>query len=134
MNELIKEQWVAALRSGDYLQGSGALHRVLERDWFCCLGVLCELAVKAGVVQAGIADVTSIIADVTSQEDGVITHSSEYVGYGSQLQATFLPVEVTEWAGLISDPLVGAPPEGLSQYNDKGTPFPEIADLIEEWL
>src|SRR5689334_11788613 len=46
MNKEVKDQWVAALRSGEYEQGKGTLQ---EDGKFCCLGVLCELAVKAGV-------------------------------------------------------------------------------------
>lgn len=35
------ERWAQALRSGDYVQTSGALR---DNVGFCCLGVLCELA------------------------------------------------------------------------------------------
>lgn len=52
MNPAIKAQWVAALRSGEYVQGTGKLRKRTgynETDQFCCLGVLCDLAVKAGV-------------------------------------------------------------------------------------
>ena len=41
MKNVTKEEWVAALRSGDYKQG----HSVLKfNDEFCCLGVLCDLS------------------------------------------------------------------------------------------
>jgi len=42
-------EWVAALRSGDYAQGTGALCRSRQVDGepdvqeFCCLGVACDL-------------------------------------------------------------------------------------------
>lgn len=42
MNPEIKAKWVAALRSGDYEQGRGYLHR----GGFCCLGVACDLFIK----------------------------------------------------------------------------------------
>ena len=42
MNKEIKAEWVKALRSGEYKQGGGALHR---GDHFCCLGVLCDIAI-----------------------------------------------------------------------------------------
>ena len=50
MNKEVKQQWVAALRSGEYKQGKNALRRQYEGEdaEFCCLGVLCDLAVKAG--------------------------------------------------------------------------------------
>jgi hypothetical protein len=37
-----KEQWIAALRSGDYKQGKCQLYEPLSHS-FCCLGVLCDL-------------------------------------------------------------------------------------------
>ena len=36
----LKDQWVAALRSGKYEQGRGLL---LKDDKFCCIGVLCDI-------------------------------------------------------------------------------------------
>ena len=47
MKPEIQAEWVAALRSGEYKQGTGVLRS--EANEFCCLGVLCDLAVKAGV-------------------------------------------------------------------------------------
>lgn len=38
--DLVK-RWVAALRSGKYIQGGGALKT--KRDRYCCLGVLCDV-------------------------------------------------------------------------------------------
>ena len=45
LNPLTKEQkaeWIAALRSGDYKQGQGRLHRE-DDDSYCCLGVLAHV-------------------------------------------------------------------------------------------
>jgi hypothetical protein len=39
MDPQIKQRWVDALRSGQYKQGKGFLHR---GNKFCCLGVLCD--------------------------------------------------------------------------------------------
>src|SRR3990167_9242979 len=38
-------KWIAALRSGKYKQGKGALHQVDRSRYhkYCCLGVLCEV-------------------------------------------------------------------------------------------
>ena len=53
MNPQIKQQWLAALKSGEYHQGRKFLR--YQKDYndtyqcYCCLGVLCDLAVKAGV-------------------------------------------------------------------------------------
>jgi hypothetical protein len=48
MNPVAKELWLAALRSGEYTQGRGQLR---IDDTFCCLGVLCEVAIKQGVIE-----------------------------------------------------------------------------------
>jgi len=40
MKKSIKKKWLAALRSGKYEQGTGAL---CEDGKYCCLGVLCEV-------------------------------------------------------------------------------------------
>lgn len=51
MPRWLKEEWVAALRSGDYLQGTGYLYSDDEdaaatscAPGYCCLGVLCDVA------------------------------------------------------------------------------------------
>src|SRR6202034_2277081 len=43
----VRELWVKTLLSGEYKQGTD----YLQKDGkFCCLGVLCEIAVKKGVI------------------------------------------------------------------------------------
>lgn len=126
MRAEIKTLWVNALRSGEYEQARGALHR--KGEGYCCLGVLCDLAYKAGVV---------------GRSKGFGTR---YV-YGSADNG--LPSEVREWAGLSGyDPVVkwrfessmgdiewGADVFGLSYLNDGfHLTFDEIAELIEEQL
>jgi hypothetical protein len=44
----VKAEWLKELRSGNYAQGSGYLR--LSNGEFCCLGILCEIAVKQGVI------------------------------------------------------------------------------------
>lgn len=41
MDTKLKEEWVAALRSGKYQQGTEVLRDEFKE--FCCLGVLCEI-------------------------------------------------------------------------------------------
>lgn len=48
MNKEIKALWIEALESGQYQQGRGMLRN--EKGEYCCLGVLCELAVQEGVI------------------------------------------------------------------------------------
>jgi len=40
MDQEIKQEWVKALRSGDFKQGRGKLR---NGDGYCCLGVLCQV-------------------------------------------------------------------------------------------
>lgn len=43
LNPEFKKKWVEALRSGEYKQGQGALHRA-DEDTYCCLGVACKIS------------------------------------------------------------------------------------------
>lgn len=124
MNEKIKTRWVAALRSGDYPQGTGLLRRVdaTGTAYHCCLGVLCELAVEAGVVERS-----------ESSFDG--SRVTSYAGGSFK----FPPREVVEWAGVLGDNPVVADADGdartLVNLNDaEEAPFATIADWIERSL
>ena len=118
MNQEIKAQWITALRSGDYRQGQGALRRKTDgEDTFCCLGVLCELAVEAGVIEAPKYSTTGVW------------------GYGAPAHmgaTSVLPMEVQEWSGVDSCGMFGGVVEcSLTELNDNGTVFSRIADVIE---
>jgi hypothetical protein len=118
----VKEQWVAALRSGDYKKGQNYLRQKgPKQDAYCCLGVLCELAVKAGVASPATGD----------DGDGYYTYED-----GSY---AFPPDSVVEWAGLDeSDPEYktnNGHGNSLSNDNDdRGFSFNKIADRIERYL
>lgn len=121
MNPEIKKRWVAALRSGKYVQGKGRLkqRRDHEKSKYCCLGVLAEIAVQDGVIDPP-----------RKREDG----SYEYDG-----DAHTLGTKVQEWAGLCdANPImcgVGkADYASLARLNDDGMSFTEIADVIEKQL
>lgn len=118
MNQEIKARWVAALRSGDYVQGTGMLRSSI--DTYCCLGVLCDLAWREDVVTRDESE------GVTSYEDGIY----ESDGY--------LPRAVIAWAGLVlNDPVLTGPHDGTlsasaSAWNDElHATFSQIADMIE---
>lgn len=127
-NQQVIKQWVDALRSGEYEQTRGKLHRVVaddqltnEKPGMCCLGVLCDLAAKAGVVEAH--------------------QLGNLMQYGEETHV--LPRAVKSWAGFEFDnPYVdhvvefGEGPEQahdpLSLLNDDfGLGFEPIADAIE---
>jgi hypothetical protein len=120
MDPVVRDEWVRRLRSGDYPQGGGQLRSPLGR--FCCLGVLCEVARERGIVTYDPA--TSAYTSVADPDEG------DYTGQ--------LPPTVVRWAGLpedvtwASDPFVQG--GSLSRWNDRGTPFADIATMIEEEL
>lgn len=121
----VAKKWVEALRSGDYRQTQNALQHTKDTDenpeGFCCLGVLCDVAVKEGL-------------DIK-----VVPLNGGQVLYGSDEDARLgeLPRSVMEWAGLTSsDPIVEVPDldyesESLSTLNDTyNYDFDMIADVI----
>ena len=122
MNPEIKQQWVAALRSGEYRQGKYMLHNV-DENTYCCLGVLCDLAVKAGL-----------------QVDKSAGKHNEYTVIAYDGNQYSLPALVIEWAGLETDiPETavedeGGEPMNVAQLNDRGWSFVQIADVIEREL
>lgn len=113
MNQEVKAKWLAALRSGEFEQGKRFL-RVEDR--FCCLGVLCHLAVEEGVAPASIPEAGRAVWS-----------------YGALEKSGTLPAEVIAWADIgSSDPFAGA--VRLTTANDGGSTFEEIADMIERAL
>jgi hypothetical protein len=113
MNPEIRAKWVAALRSGKYKQGRKALR---DGDTFCCLGVLCDLAVRAGVAGATAPD---------SDAGGELGGWWSYDG-----RVDYLPESVMDWAGLAT-PNPNSGDEFLAEYNDSGWSFARIADAID---
>ena len=114
MNEQVKENWLSALRSGDYKQTQLKLH---TDDGFCCLGVLCDLYGKEHNVEW----------DLVEDED----HSY----YEFQDKESHLPSSVMEWAGVEGqNPDIDNGTETLATLNDTGCTFEEIADIIQEHL
>jgi hypothetical protein len=119
LNTEIADKWIIALESGEYTQGVGALK---ENNKYCCLGVLCELAVKEGIIQPPTLDM-----DDTYQYGSHQTWSTET-----------LPDEVIEWAqmnsneGIIGSYVQGDEYYSLMQMNDNGCSFNQITEKIRE--
>ena len=112
MNPQIKQKWVSALRSGDYQQGRNYLR---TDNGFCCLGVLCDLYGKENNVEWNFVN------------NG---HNYEFEEFES-----YLPSSVRKWAGVEGyNFLVNNGTETLSELNDTGSTFEQIADFIEEHL
>lgn len=133
MNDEPKRLWVEALRSGRFNQGKARLCSLKEdfiegEKRYCCLGVLCEIAIENGV-QLSIA-----------REFDYYEGDDPYVSFDGS--SAYLPEAVQLWAGLnYSDPVIDPVTRDLdgsgtaSYFNDaKGYTFAQIADLIEKNL
>lgn len=127
------QKWVNALRSGRFIQGRGALKRDVvspcfpRSEYYCCLGVACEVAIENGVyVEREMHDKFPTGGDQT-------TENWAYDG-----ENYFLPPSVVKWLGLKSrNPFVdhvkfpnGCP---LTIANDgELLSFEDIAEVIEK--
>lgn len=125
-NVEVMQKWVAALRSGEYKQTDSVLS---QKGRYCCLGVLCELAVKDGVIPPA-------------------TTSDGLAHYGELSAYVLPPHEVREWAGVegnwtVATDRVELSAEALDLWDDERIPlsylndsigmsFEEIADHIEK--
>ena len=108
MKKEIKDKWVDALRSGDYVQGRGQLRN--PKNEFCCLGVLCNL-------------------HAIENPDFAATQINETT-YGGQ--GLVLPKIVEDWAGMPYDHDHKEVVEMNDGTNRHHCTFEEIADYIEE--
>jgi hypothetical protein len=130
MNADVKKMWLDALRSGEYAQGRSTLR---SPSGYCCLGVLCDLAVKNGVIPEPQEHKNK------NRESGI-----SHYGYGQHedesghvmSHSAYLPEAVAVWAGTsrFGDRYApnGEPwPLSLAGLNDQGATFAEIADIIE---
>jgi hypothetical protein len=125
MNPEIKAKWLERLNDPSIKQGRMTLKSttVAGEDIFCCLGVLCEIAVEEGIIEPptprhGIGDSVSMWC--YGDGDDVLT-----------MGAGIPPTKVMNWAGLDN---LHAGPRHLPSMNDSGTPFVIIAQYIKEYL
>lgn len=112
-----RKLWADALRSNQYKQGAGALRQLDvanpgEPDLFCCLGVACDLFIKAG-------------GKLNADEPEDWTTMWNYGGH-----TACLPLAVRDWIGVNGN---GTMADGvcLTNLNDRGMSFSDIADVIE---
>lgn len=100
-NREVLNLWIDALESGKYQQTTQVLRRNDENGeavGYCCLGVLCELAVEAGVIQPSILN----------------PNATNISMYGEGENTGNLPKEVRKWVGL-------ATPNG--RFNETGEEY-----------
>ena len=138
MNRTIAMEWIEALRSGKYAQcreGALKVHPEGADCQHCCLGVLCELAIEAGVqIESRIHGVTHFMFIDAERE---FVPNDVQVGRYSM---AYLPERVVLWAGMASRDggfdnrtLVGGGEfYSLVEANDnKLVDFNDIASYIE---
>lgn len=112
----IAEKWAAKLESGEYPQTTGTLRRRTADPGtppvgLCCLGVLCELAIEEGL-------------DIEVRADS----DKYYTGYDGAISV--LPITVQQWAGMHSENGQFKAGRCLTEDNDGGASFTEIAATI----
>jgi hypothetical protein len=118
MKKEIAMQWVDELPK--YVQARGRLKGF--KEGFCCLGVLCEMAVKAGVIPPPVKDDPD--------------WEGEFA-YGGAKEIAILPIEVRAWAGMQSagggfcNQSTGHT-FSLAALNDEGRDFAELACIIKD--
>lgn len=120
MNPEVKEEWLKRLRSGKIPQGRERLGG--SNGERCCLGVLCDIAVRNEVIPP----------PVENNFGDLVYDGAEH----------YLPESVREWAGLSTEYRdhrqkvnYGGTIESLDALNDDyRLTFDEIADLIEDQL
>lgn len=125
----VKERWLSALESGQYLQTSEALtglahsdadgnpvpHDLLEeRVGYCCLGVLCEV----------------MGWEFDDDEGGTNSGPVQLVGTNSGKETS---PDAPGWVGTASG-LTLRTREELARLNDNGANFRQIADVIRKHL
>lgn len=113
MKRDIADKWIQALLSGKYKQGTNYLRTVDNR--FCCLGVLCELAIQEGIIP----------------QAKLNHYYNNDVGYTYQDNyKSVLPDEVMKWAGMKNYNGEISDSQTLSSDNDNGDDFKTIAQTI----
>ena len=151
MNPEVKEKWLAALRSGEYLQGIGSLRRynsVTGESRYCCFGVLCELALEQGVISSrdesgGITAYDGIFAlpsEAIARWAGLDQEDFRYlpddmegfIYYSPRVTRQTTNAICRNSTGVLANQLFeGTGTVALSALNDSAYPFSVIADVIE---
>lgn len=107
MNQDIKREWVAKLRSGKYEQGKGRLRS--KGNQYCCLGVLCEIGVEDDMIGPPIL------------ADGEYSYNRNFA---------FLPNALVEEYGLSTQDTITL----MGMNDEQNMSFSQIAQYIEQNL
>lgn len=139
----VKAAWLEALRSGEYKQTREMLESPVDGG-FCCLGVLCNLAEKEGVVERTVERLPGL----DEGDERVVIEYDEKSGLPTQTVDKWALEELAgafhAWTVLVDAERIGeehgwrADEVGrvrvdLASLNDNyGFTFADLADLIEE--
>lgn len=135
MRRKIRDEWVTALRSGEYAQTKGLLCALDNSDkpvGYCCLGVLSDLALKAGVPlrvvdrdgYRSFSKENQILPEEVMEWASGGTHERHY----SQLGETWGSADIS-----LGEHTAAEWNDGVSgEAGAEGKTFLEIADLIEK--
>lgn len=117
MNKKVKALWVASLRDGSFKKGKYQL-RDLE-DCYDASGVLCELAVSAGIIDA---------PKRYDKPDAQVFFGYQYGDPKTDKnRATGIPEAVQKWADISYRTAYR-----IAMMGDSGKTFNQIADYIEK--
>jgi len=122
LNEALKREWVATLRSGKYEQGRMFLN---SHGKFCCLGVLCEIVglPKRPWLEDNQPETFVYQGADAGWEEGCMPALDEQK-FGKDVNAALWQQDIE----------INGKRTSLAQHNDNGQTFAEIADAIEEQL
>lgn len=118
-------EWASALRSGDYVQGKGALRS--KDDCYCVMGVACDLALKLGMIsgdwvlyencyQVSGAKLIAFMPKALAQQIGMGVDGSIIDEDG---QVVSMQVTEDRWY------------RSLLDANDRGESFESLANVLE---
>ena len=106
--------WLDALRSGEYEQGEGILHEIVDgKESFCCLGVAAKIFAS-----------TDTMPTIKKE----IHQGKEYVVYDGM--SHLAPDYVIDALSLLDECGSSSASTALSSMNDMGKTFAEIADYF----
>jgi hypothetical protein len=133
--EFILNEWLPALRSGEYKQGDGALlsHNEQDEPLYCCLGVACQLLVNKGILELqeeryGIGELGG-----SNWDDATLPQTAaEYIGVPPEFT---LPRTNYYFEGVVANEDTDAIAESAIELNDElGLNFKQIAAIIEKMV
>lgn len=140
-NQEVMREWVRQLRSGERTQGKD---RLRTGDSFCCLGVLCEIAVEQGVIPPPTVNMEKFARRVGDTIEIAELPAYEFapavpIDSLSWWYKAMPPLDVLNWAGISRQKCATTPGDltvdRLAEMNDDGISFAEIADVIEAtWI